>query len=975
MSTFNAGAIEANLTLGRSSWTKDLRLTKKEIADLEKTAITIGIDADADNALIQMSNVEALAEDFDGETYAATLDLDAAQANATLDALDARLDALDNRIVTFMIDGDADNAYVAISNLEAFLEDLDSETYSPKVDLITRDAEAALAALRAELDILDARTVTVMVDADTDNAHVGISLLEADLDYLDTETVTIGIDVDATQAQTELIQIGSFVNALDNSDIDIGVDINGFAKGVTQMNILQAQVDMLDGQDIDLSVDVDRKALNDLVGSPSGGSSGGGGYLGIFRILLYSVIALLPILAVASGAATAGIVGLAGALAAAAGPAIVLGAGIFGLTQRFKEAQESGDPLSDSMQMLADALDRLDEVWNEFLDNIEVQGFSLMAQAVNTLAMVIPALAPLFNATAEAMSGVLGSLQDWINSPEFDEMIDFFSGFGVDMLVAWLDIAGDLIVFFGNLFDAMAPFIRQMIGGLQEVTQGWVDWARNLDTNESFQQWVERAMEYGPMLFDLLGSIGSALANIGEALEPFAGPMITGFINFFDFIANLDPNLLGGLIAGFAGLYLGAKILLPIISGILAILPVLGGVATFLGGPLLIAAGAVAALATAFVFAYNESERMQRILRNTWNLIKETVAPIVEDIKTVIMENIGPLSDWWDETWGHIKGVLREAMNIIRIVVRNTTDVIKRIWNTFGDNIIQIVEGFMRIIGGIIKGGFRIIKGIFQVIGGILTGDWKKVWTGIKNILGGAVDALKGILIGALQIWGNVFDAIGKALIGSWRWAMDGLRNTWNSFRDWIGERWAALRSWFSNLTISPGAIWDGIREGFRDMMNTIIGWWNNFGIYLDLPDKIPGMPDSISIQTPNINYLAKGAYVDEAMLAVVGEGSEPEVVAPESKMMDMAMAAARNSGTDIDYNRMAAAVAAALATVMQQFGGSGLTREDLMDFLAAGAINLKVDATQDTDTLAKRIVGGLGFELRRLGFGGVANV
>ncbi len=886
MTTFNAGAIEANLTLDRSSWSKDLRLTKKEIVDLENTRITVMLDMDADNALVQMSNFEALAED------------------------------------------------------------LDNETYSPKVDLITRDAEAALAELEARLDRLDARTVTFMVDADPTNAEVQLSLLDERLDELDNDTIDIGIDVDAAEAQAKLLEIGTFVQTLDMVEADIQIDVDGYATAVAQLATLEAQVGLLDGRDIDLDVDIDRSAMRELLGSP--GSDGSGGYIGLLRVLIIAIVALLPVLSVMFSTLGAAVVGFAGAMVAALGPLAVLAGGIAGLIMRYKEAVDvaQGADLTGPVGNLQDALERLEKVWDRVLDAIEPAGFQLMADALDLAGDILPTLVPLFNATADAISGVLESIRDWVEGPEYAEMIGFFSGFGVDMLVQFMNILGDLIQFFGRLFDAMEPFIRTMMDGLEGVTQGWADWADELENNQAFQDWLDNALEYGPMVLDMLGSLLDALYNIGQALLPFAGPMLEGLTAFFDFIANMDTDVLTVVVAAIGGLFLGMNVLVPLVTALIGGLGMLSTILGVLIGPVGLIIAVVGLLAYAIYDLWQNNETFREAVITTWETIRDTVGPIIMDIWDFLKENWGPIKAFVLEIWGYVQGIIVDAMVSIRQITRGVMAAVSFIWHHFGDDILNFAKWVWGNVASIIRGAFQIIRGIFQIFRGILTADTQMMWEGIKNIWRGAVNVLRG-----------TFGALGEAVFRVLEW----IREQFNRFIGWLG----GLAGRVGNAV---SGIWDGLGDAFANMLNAIIRAWNNFSLTVNIPDKIPGLPDSFTVNTPDVGYigLARGAWVTEPTLAVVGEGGDNELVAPEPMLREIVR---ENSGGNLDYDRLAAVFVAALA----QVAGirEGITREDLLNALAVAGMKIDIDASGQPSDVVRRMVAALGFELRRMGFGG----
>lgn len=88
-------------------------------------------------------------------------------------------------------------------------------------------------------------------------------------------------------------------------------------------------------------------------------------------------------------------------------------------------------------------------------------------------------------------------------------------------------------------------------------------------------------------------------------------------------------------------------------------------------------------------------------------------------------------------------------------------------------------------------------------------------------------------------------------------------------------------------IRTKAAGMWDGIGESFKGTINAMIGWWNNLAFSVDIPDKIPGLPDSFTISTPNIPMLASGGIVNKATLAVIGEAG-PEAVIPLDRLRSM---------------------------------------------------------------------------------------
>lgn len=1034
--SFNAGAIEADLTLGRSAWTRDLKKTQKEIRDLENTSIGIDVDLFDDNAKVAMDNLELMLDDLGRSSYTPEVDLETRDANVRLERLDDRLDALDSRIVTVQVFADTDNADIAIDNLENDLFLLDNDPVRVNINVLIDDAE--LNAFIAKLDKLDLRTVTVAADADTTNAMIQLDLLENQMDLLDNDPINIKADADIGDAMMELGALYDAVQAVDSQSIDIDVDIDDVTSAIGEVTALSAVVAAADAQSIDIDVDVDRGALESLVGSGAGSAGGGGGgSLGLLRILMYAILLLSPILAVAISATTAAIIGFAAAVAGAGGAAVVLGAGLIGLHQRFKDTDPSD--YTPAMQAYADSIEAVGDAWETFLDGIDVAGFNLMSEALDIVAIVLPTLVPLFNAVAEAMSGVLGGIRTFVESSEYDEMIDFFSGFGVDMLVTFLNIGGNLLRFFGRLFEAIAPFATEMMKGLEDTTAGWAEWADDLENNDSFQTFVDNALEYGPMLLDMLGSMLDAFMALGDAIEPLAGPMLNALTGFFDLIADAPIGVLTGFVGAVAGLFLGAKVLPPVLGPVATLLSAIATASGLGLAPVLLIAGAIVGIGLAVYDAWKNNEQFRESVMNTWTKIEETVRPIIEDIEAAVRENWEPMEAKVEEIWGSIESIVVDTMLIIESIVGPALDGIAIFWEEFGDDIIDTVVRWGSNIGQMIGGYFTMIEGLFQVFAGLFTGDWDKMWGGIEKIASGALDFIAGAIGAAAAPFTEQLTKVKNNLVQTWTATVTDMKTEWTQFRTWItekfnnfaawfaglainaskmwddmgakwgdmrtsiGNKWADLKGWFSGLAVNANALWDdigakwgtmktdiegkwanfkswvgglavdaasmftNIPSAFKGAINQVIGWWN--GLSFSFPGIDPPGPGpkfaGFTVSPPNISYLAEGGYITEPTFSMVGEGGEPEIVSPESKMREIVET---HSGDKIDYAAMASAIAEALRGVLS--GMKGVSAEDLERLIEAASVNISIG---DNGGNSKSWMRELMFELRRMGYGGLA--
>jgi len=75
--------------------------------------------------------------------------------------------------------------------------------------------------------------------------------------------------------------------------------------------------------------------------------------------------------------------------------------------------------------------------------------------------------------------------------------------------------------------------------------------------------------------------------------------------------------------------------------------------------------------------------------------------------------------------------------------------------------------------------------------------------------------------------------------------------------------------------------MWDGIKSAFRNMVNWLIGKWNNLSFTIG-GGTIAGISvPSATLSTPDLPYLASGGNITQAGMAEVGERGRERVFLP----------------------------------------------------------------------------------------------
>lgn len=718
MANFDAGTIEATLTLDRSPFTQGLRIAQQQAAAFERDAIEPRLDIDTAGAMAELAALKALANTLDGQRIAFDVDIDSS------------------------------------------------------------GAMAEMAAIRAMMDLAGKR-VSIGVDLDTSGLADDLAGLAA-LQALDGRDIDLRVDVrGAAMAIQELLLLKQVVDDLDGRKINIAVDLDKRLAGLG-LTDLTRQINRLDGREIDIDVDADR--TGGLTRSNRGVST-----------LLMAILSLAPLAVPVVAGLTAGVAALGGALAGAGGGAVILGVGLIGPIKAMGEAGKEITQLKDKLETLekgsaeyietakqlkeaqaafneefgpaAAGLEAMKDAWKEFQDATREPALELIADGLNLVASVLPKITPLFELFAEVAGNALGKIQEFVDGDEMDRLVEFFGTHGVVALEQFLRIGGNLILFFGRIFEAFGPFTDLFITGLADMTARWAEWADGIGKSQGFQDFIAYVVETGPLVLEMFRSLFDALVNIGVGLAPLAGPMLEGLIGFFRLIADMDPNTITNIALGVGAIAAAVKAW-GVAQGILNLLMAMN--------PMGLVIVAVAALAAGLVIAYRESETFRQVVQDVFAAVQDAagvlmafwseelwplISQVWEDIKAAFTDG----KDGTSTTLTELQQALQEIWDFLvlwgeafMMVVRTVVDVVTTLWGVFGSTLLENTRDSFNNVLQFIQGAFQILQGFFNVFIGLFTGDWSRMWEGIKGIASGAWTAITAIF---QQAWNVISGA------------------------------------------------------------------------------------------------------------------------------------------------------------------------------------------------------------------------
>lgn len=200
------------------------------------------------------------------------------------------------------------------------------------------------------------------------------------------------------------------------------------------------------------------------------------------------------------------------------------------------------------------------------------------------------------------------------------------------------------------------------------------------------------------------------------------------------------------------------------------------------------------------------------------------------------------------------------------------------VWKWLWDNIFsKTVKVVIPIVVHLVKGGLNLIGGVIKVFSGLFTGNWHRMWEGVKQIARGALHFLLAAL--------NAFLAPFKAI---WNVAGGVVKTVWHAITSTITDAWNGIMKFFSGL---PGkvanvfkTIWHEIGNMFKDAINWVIDIWDSLhfsigGWTIHLPDPAPNISvPKITVGMPHIPHLALGGVIMQPGVALVGDAG-PELL------------------------------------------------------------------------------------------------
>lgn len=396
-----------------------------------------------------------------------------------------------------------------------------------------------------------------------------------------------------------------------------------------------------------------------------------------------------------------------------------------------------------------------------------------------------------------------------------------------------------------------ATFRNRIMVVLQEIGVKGLDWL-----SAKWEAW-------GPTITRVLGQVGTAFQAMAAV-----------------FNGEASADSFEGLSGGFARF---GEVARQVIDFIVVNAPKVRDTLTVVFG--FISTEIVPRAITTFGLLQTNVDKVVEFIRVKFPEIREAVSQAFNYIVTEVLpsairyfdlvkEQVLALVAMVQEKWPQISAIFGQVVATIGPLAELLIAVFKRIvdfaqayidimiiqWELWGDEIMRVVGWAFDIVAGMITGGLNVIQGIIKTFTALLNGDWSEAWEGIKQIFFGVWTQITTLFTG----FTDAIKGIGKE---AWDLIKTGAAAAWD-------EVVAGISGLGSRITDAASGIWDGIWEGFKDVINSILGAWNSLSFSVPSIDLGPfgGKIGGFSVGTTGIPLLAQGGSITHSGLAIVGD-------------------------------------------------------------------------------------------------------
>lgn len=498
--------------------------------------------------------------------------------------------------------------------------------------------------------------------------------------------------------------------------------------------------------------------------------------------------------------------------------------------------------------------------------------------AIGALALgAMPAMVGLAGVMGVVALGADGIKEAFATvTPQFDALKASASAGFKDALMPAMEGVGNMLTALQGPIQQLAGSVGTLMSDLMGVFTSPEGIQALTDITNGISQMVAAA---GPGLTSMVTAFRdmfASLANSG-AFEQLGAAFGTFFQSIGDAFRQLsESGVMDQLVSSFSQIL---STLGPVFGQLIVMMGQLGAtlgpvVAELLGG-----------LAPILTSLTPMLQQMAQTLGNSLLKIFDALAPVIPVVAQAIADLFDALAPVIVQLVEALAPILKELAPVFAelgtIIAGALSDAIKQM-APFLPELTQAFVELVRALLPLLPPLLQLITSILPILMPLII-KVAQVFTTITNVLvpllipaiefltkvlGLLVEFVVGQLISALDLVQSGWEKIGEIIQQVPGW-FEAVKEKAGEVVDWVVEKWDGFINFFrelpGKLAAAGSGMWDWIKDTFKGIINTVIGWWNNFSItFPSIDTHIPGVGTigGWTLDTPNIPELATGGPI-----------------------------------------------------------------------------------------------------------------
>lgn len=399
-------------------------------------------------------------------------------------------------------------------------------------------------------------------------------------------------------------------------------------------------------------------------------------------------------------------------------------------------------------------------------------------------------------------------------------------------LRSFKDVLRDLNTSLDGLTDqeriqAMADIfdVRTIAGAnalLKDCGDRWDELSGAIDNADgAAERMAETQLDNLPGQLTILKSaLEEAAIGFGQVLLPVIKDVVRVVQNVVTWINNLTDSQKNAIVRIVELAAIIGPVLI-IVGKIVGVFSKLVGLFTGAISPVGVIIGLIAALAAAFVYFWNTSEKFRQFWIELWESIKQVVSNAID----IIIDIWNVLSDFFATAWSAIYESLQPAIEAVINAFEAAWSLIQTVWSALKPFFESLVQGIIDIWNGIVP--------VFVLIWDQIKIAAETAWNIIVDVFSAAWDLIKSVWSVAVSffstLWNTVagiFSAVEAVLSGDFKGAWEAIKGIFSTWGDFFKGLWEQLVTVFSGAVNLGKKIVDDIKQGISNAWESLVSWF-----------------------------------------------------------------------------------------------------------------------------------------------------